>query len=150
MAKHDLAASWRSAAAAAAAAAGKANEVQRQPTSSLPLPAATASSSSGFSPAEALAAHEAKSFDYRMLHLLLQRLAGLPYDEALLAFMAVDERLVRIGKAQPTSFGQRCLARALSRAMAWAVTSRPQWCGATERIALGNPPITTAPPLSRC
>jgi hypothetical protein len=51
----------------------------------------------GFTWPDALAAHEAKSFDYRLLHLLLHRLAGTEYDEALLAFMAADERLVDIG-----------------------------------------------------
>ena len=51
----------------------------------------------GFTWADALAAHEAKSFDYRLLHLLLHKLAGRPYDGALLAFMAADERLVDIG-----------------------------------------------------
>lgn len=51
----------------------------------------------GFALAEALAAHEAKSFDYRLLHLVLHKLIGAPYDEGLLAFMEVDERLVDIG-----------------------------------------------------
>lgn len=42
-------------------------------------------------------ASEAKSFDYRLLHLLLHRLQGVGYEEALLAFLGVDELLVDIG-----------------------------------------------------
>lgn len=48
--------------------------------------------------AEVMAAHEAKSFDYRVLHLLLHRLAGrADYDESVLAFFRLDEMLVDIG-----------------------------------------------------
>ncbi|KAG2490904.1 hypothetical protein HYH03_010817 [Edaphochlamys debaryana] len=43
---------------------------------------------------EVLRCHEAKSFDYRVLCLLLFRLSGRPYDESLLAFLRVDEMLV--------------------------------------------------------
>ncbi|MEW5300256.1 MAG: hypothetical protein WDW36_003198 [Sanguina aurantia] len=46
---------------------------------------------------EVLAAHEAKSFDYRVLNLLLFRLTRRPYDEALLTFLRLDEMLVDIG-----------------------------------------------------
>jgi hypothetical protein len=85
MGRHDLAAAWRAAAA--------------EPPPSDPPAAAPEGGRlrPGFTFADALAAHEAKSFDYRLLHLLLQRLLGVPYDEALLSFMAADERLVDIG-----------------------------------------------------
>ncbi|CAL8468971.1 g8512 [Coccomyxa elongata] len=39
----------------------------------------------------------AKSFDYRVLNLLLYGLTGRPVDEQLMAFLAVDEHLVDIG-----------------------------------------------------
>eukprot|EP00775_Hariotina_reticulata_P003202 gene3202-3479_t len=47
--------------------------------------------------ADILSAHEAKSFDYRVLHLLLHELLNQPYNELLLQFMRVDEMLVDIG-----------------------------------------------------
>ncbi|KAF6258243.1 hypothetical protein COO60DRAFT_1138059 [Scenedesmus sp. NREL 46B-D3] len=47
--------------------------------------------------AEIVAAHESKSFDYRVLHLLLHGLLRKPLDEALLAFMRLDEMLIDIG-----------------------------------------------------
>ena len=109
MAQHGLAAAWR---AAAAAPQQQEQQEQQQPGQQQhqdqgqerggagpphPSDAPPASLAPGFSPADALSAHEAKSFDYRLLHLLLHRLAGAPYDDALLAFMAADERLVDIG-----------------------------------------------------
>uniref|UniRef100_A0A383VVX6 Uncharacterized protein n=1 Tax=Tetradesmus obliquus TaxID=3088 RepID=A0A383VVX6_TETOB len=51
----------------------------------------------GLSLSEVVAAHEAKSFDYRVLHLLLHGLLRKPLDEALLAFMRLDEMLIDIG-----------------------------------------------------
>lgn len=39
----------------------------------------------------------AKSFDYRVLNLLLYGLTGRPVDDQLMAFLAVDEHLVDIG-----------------------------------------------------
>lgn len=42
-------------------------------------------------------ASEAKSFDYRVLHLLLHKLTDHAPDETLLKFMFVDEHLVDIG-----------------------------------------------------
>ncbi|GLC43652.1 hypothetical protein PLESTF_001616300 [Pleodorina starrii] len=45
---------------------------------------------------EVLECHAAKSFDYRVLCLLLFRLARLPHDEALLSFLRLDEMLVDI------------------------------------------------------
>jgi hypothetical protein len=47
--------------------------------------------------ADVLAAHEAKSFDYRVLHLLLHELLRRPLDALLLEFMRVDEQLIDIG-----------------------------------------------------
>ena len=41
--------------------------------------------------------HASKSFDYRVLHCCLIQLLHLGYDERLLAFLRVDERLVDIG-----------------------------------------------------
>ncbi|GIL64075.1 hypothetical protein Vafri_18050 [Volvox africanus] len=46
--------------------------------------------------AEVLECHAAKSFDYRVLCLLLFRLTKKPYDEALLSFLRLDEMLVDI------------------------------------------------------
>ncbi|KAF8063085.1 smkA [Scenedesmus sp. PABB004] len=46
---------------------------------------------------DVLSTHEAKSFDYRVLHLLLHGLLARPYDEALLGFMRLDEMLIDIG-----------------------------------------------------
>ncbi|PNW70419.1 hypothetical protein CHLRE_17g719050v5 [Chlamydomonas reinhardtii] len=43
-----------------------------------------------------LECHSAKSFDYRVLCLLLFRLSGRPHDERLLAFLRLDEMLVDI------------------------------------------------------
>jgi hypothetical protein len=43
------------------------------------------------------ACHERKSFDYRALHAVLHRLLAVPYDDALLAFLRLDELLVDIG-----------------------------------------------------
>ncbi|KAL3154541.1 hypothetical protein ABBQ32_013999 [Trebouxia sp. C0010 RCD-2024] len=40
---------------------------------------------------------EGKSFDYRVLNLMLFKLTKRPYDEALLRFLFVDEHLVDIG-----------------------------------------------------
>ena len=45
---------------------------------------------------EVLACSLSKSFDYRVLNLLLYRLTERPYDEALLRFLCVDEHLVDI------------------------------------------------------
>lgn len=47
--------------------------------------------------ADVLAAHEAKSFDYRVLHLVLLQRIRRPVDAALLAFLRIDEQLVDIG-----------------------------------------------------
>lgn len=41
-------------------------------------------------------AHESKSFDYRVLNLLLFKLQSKPYDQVLLDFLFVDELLVDI------------------------------------------------------
>lgn len=76
---------------------GTASHVDKDQQATAEPPPPAAALDPGFSPAEALATHEAKSFDYRLLHLLVHRLLLRPYDEALLAFMAVDERLVDIG-----------------------------------------------------
>ncbi|KAK9915244.1 hypothetical protein WJX75_006595 [Coccomyxa subellipsoidea] len=43
------------------------------------------------------AASQAKSFDYRVLNLLLYGLTGRPVDDQLMEFLAVDEHLVDIG-----------------------------------------------------
>ncbi|KAG2437905.1 hypothetical protein HXX76_005521 [Chlamydomonas incerta] len=43
-----------------------------------------------------LECHSAKSFDYRVLCLLLFRLSGRAYDDGLLAFLRLDEMLVDI------------------------------------------------------
>lgn len=43
------------------------------------------------------AASMSKSFDYRVLNLLMYQLRRQPYDEAQLAFLTVDEHLVDIG-----------------------------------------------------
>mmetsp|Transcript_38066 Transcript_38066/g.84775 ORF Transcript_38066/g.84775 Transcript_38066/m.84775 type:complete len:281 (+) Transcript_38066:50-892(+) len=53
--------------------------------------------SADFSLSDVLLTHEAKSFDYRLLHLVLHRLLQRPYHEALLSFLHVDELLVDIG-----------------------------------------------------
>jgi len=47
--------------------------------------------------AEVMKAHTHKSFDYRVLHLLLYQRLGRAEDGALMSFLAVDERLVDIG-----------------------------------------------------
>jgi len=51
----------------------------------------------GFSLEEALAVHESKSFDYRVMHLILWKLAGRQPHPSLLQFLRVDELLVDIG-----------------------------------------------------
>eukprot|EP00199_Chlamydomonas_sp_CCMP681_P001748 CAMPEP_0119111654 /NCGR_PEP_ID=MMETSP1180-20130426/36627_1 /TAXON_ID=3052 ORGANISM="Chlamydomonas cf sp, Strain CCMP681" /NCGR_SAMPLE_ID=MMETSP1180 /ASSEMBLY_ACC=CAM_ASM_000741 /LENGTH=374 /DNA_ID=CAMNT_0007098741 /DNA_START=1 /DNA_END=1125 /DNA_ORIENTATION=+ len=51
----------------------------------------------GFTLSEVLRVHEAKSFDYRVLHLLLRLLAKCAPDPDLLTFLRVDEMLVDIG-----------------------------------------------------
>lgn len=58
---------------------------------------ATATATVPFTLADVLTTHESKSFDYRVLNLLLHKLAGTPYDHAVLAFLRVDEMLVDIG-----------------------------------------------------
>ncbi|KXZ41442.1 hypothetical protein GPECTOR_465g378 [Gonium pectorale] len=45
---------------------------------------------------EVIRCHEAKSFDYRVLFLLLCRLSSTPCDETLLSFLRLDEMLVDI------------------------------------------------------
>ncbi|KAF5837827.1 hypothetical protein DUNSADRAFT_3790 [Dunaliella salina] len=51
----------------------------------------------GFTLEEALAVHESKSFDYRVMHLILWKLVGRQPQPSLLAFLKVDELLVDIG-----------------------------------------------------
>ncbi|GAX77630.1 hypothetical protein CEUSTIGMA_g5073.t1 [Chlamydomonas eustigma] len=46
---------------------------------------------------EVLVTHEAKSFDYRLLFLILHGLCGAQYNQGLLDFLRMDERLVDIG-----------------------------------------------------
>lgn len=59
--------------------------------------AAALSAGAPLSPAAFDAAAEAKSFDYRVLHRVLLRLLGCPVDDALFAFLRLDERLVDLG-----------------------------------------------------
>eukprot|EP00798_Chlamydomonas_sp_ICE-L_P019498 gene19498-26161_t len=46
---------------------------------------------------DVLRTHESKSFDYRVLHYVLQRLEGCEPEKVLLSFLRVDELLVDIG-----------------------------------------------------
>lgn len=46
---------------------------------------------------DVLLTHELKSFDYRVMHLLLLELLKRPRDAALLEFMRIDEMLIDIG-----------------------------------------------------
>eukprot|EP00877_Chromochloris_zofingiensis_P013833 jgi/Chrzof1/8703/Cz03g21080.t1 len=50
-----------------------------------------------FTLADVIHTHENKSFDYRVLHLLLYKLLNQPCNHALLDFLKVDEMLVDIG-----------------------------------------------------
>eukprot|EP00884_Botryococcus_braunii_P014267 jgi/Botrbrau1/22841/Bobra.0065s0002.4 len=61
------------------------------------LETAPSSDEECFNIAQVLATSRAKSFDYRVLHLLLFRLLNKGYDEQLLEFLAVDEHLVDVG-----------------------------------------------------
>jgi hypothetical protein len=91
MASHDLADAWHT------AQQHQDHHPQPEQQQQQPEQASTPTNlSPGFTAAEALATHESKSFDYRLLHLLLHKLLGQPWDEPLLSFMVVDERLVDI------------------------------------------------------
>ncbi len=59
-----------------------------------PLAAAT---KAGLTEDEVMATHMRKSFDYRLLHVLLHTLLKKPLDDLLLRFMRVDEMLIDIG-----------------------------------------------------
>ncbi|KAK9809328.1 hypothetical protein WJX73_005159 [Symbiochloris irregularis] len=71
--------------------------LERQLCKAMSVSEATDAHCCSFKQEDVLEASSRKSFDYRVLHLLMLKLTGQPVNDTLFAFLNLDERLVDMG-----------------------------------------------------